>query len=247
MSFAPVLHSEWIKTRSLPSLGGVLALLYLVTAGFSLVGSATLGREKAADPDFDPLLTSFYGVNFGQVVAICFGALCAAAQLENNGTRVWLLAVPRRGLLYTANLAVIAGATFLVGLATGLTCVFAGQPLLDESRLTFDDPAGLRAVVGCSLYLTLMALLGAGIATLLRSRAAAIGVLIPTVLLLSFVLGDVGADSGVVAFLPDRAGRQVLVLDPVGPLDPWTGLLVTAAWSATAIWAGWQRLRRHDA
>ncbi|NLU63317.1 ABC transporter permease [Rhodococcus sp. HNM0563] len=246
MSYASALHSEWIKTRSLPSLGGALALLFLVTVGFSLVGSATLGREEAGEPDFDPLLISFFGVNFGQVVAITFGALAAAAQFKNHGTRVWLVAVPRRGVFYLAGLSVVASLTFVVGLATALACFVGGQFLLGEHRLEWTDAAAGRAILGCAVYLTAMALFASGMATLLRSAAATLGVLVPLVLLLSFVLGDVAGSSGVADYLPDRAGRQVLVLDPLGSPGPWAGLVVTGVWSGAAVLAGWWAFRRRD-
>lgn len=246
MSYAPVLHSEWIKARSLPSLGGVLTLLFVITVGFSLVGSVTLGREEAGEPDFDPLLIVFFGVNFGQVVAITFGALAAAAQFKNNGLRIWLVAVPRRGVFYLAGLTVVAGLTFVVGLATAFACFIGGRMLLGEHRVASMDTAAGRAILGCAVYLTLMALFAAGMATLLRNAAATLGILVPLVLLLSFVLGDVAGSSGVADYLPDRAGRQVLVLDPVGAPGPWAGLAVTAVWAGAAMLAGWCALRRRD-
>ncbi|MGW6376095.1 hypothetical protein ACWFRB_08520 [Rhodococcus sp. NPDC055112] len=247
MTFAPVLRSEWIKARSLPSLGGVLALLFVVTVGFSLVGSATLGRESSAEPDFDPLLISFFGINFGQVVAISFGALVVAAQYKDNGARIWFVAVPRRGALYLATLAVVAGLTFVVGLVTAATCFVGGQWLLGDERMAWSGPVAFRAIVGCAIYLTLMALFAAGVASLLRSATATLGVLVPLVLMLSFVLGDVTSNGGFVAYLPDRAGRQVLVQDPVGSPGAWAGLAVTAAWAAAAVWSGWRAVRRRDA
>lgn len=247
MTFTAVLHSEWIKARSLPALTGIALLLFAATAGFSVLAAATLGRENAGKPDFDPLLICFYGVNFGQAVAIAFGALCAAAQYKNNGTRIWLAAVPRRGLMYTANLAVIGGVTLIAGLVTGLTCFLAGQPFIEDRRLGLEDLAAWRGIVGCAVYLALIALFAAGVATVLRSSAAAMGILIPLVLLLSFMLGDVTQQSGFVEFLPDRAGRQVLVEQPTGTLGPWTGLLVTAAWAGAAGLLGWTALSRRDA
>jgi|SRR5690606_809929 len=96
------------------------------------------------------------------------------------------------------------------------------------------------------VHLTLMALMAAGVATLLRSSGATMGVLIPLVLLLSFVLGNVTPEGNITDFLPDRAGRQALVYQPTGILGPWTGLAVSACWAAVAIGAGWMTLRRRD-
>ncbi|MFE3541629.1 hypothetical protein ACFXK0_01505 [Nocardia sp. NPDC059177] len=246
MTFTPVLRSEWIKARSLPSLNGILVLLFVVTAGLSLLGSATLAHEEKGTSDFDPVLLSFFGINFGQVVAIAFGAACAAGPYRDNGMRVWLTAVPRRGLLYSANLTVIGALTFSVGLVTAAICLLAGRSLIGDGAIGLDDPVGRRAVLGCAVYLTLMALMAAGVATLLRSSAVTMGVLIPLVLMLSFMLGDITRGGSVAEFLPDRAGRQVLVSDPAGVLGPWTGLAVAACWAAVAVGVGWMALRRRD-
>ncbi|WP_280458018.1 hypothetical protein [Nocardia carnea] len=246
MTFTPVLHSEWIKARSLPSLNGILVLLLAVTVGLSLLGSATLAHEAKGTADFDPVLLSFFGINFGQVIAIAFGAACAAGSYRDNGMRVWLTAVPRRGLLYSANLTVIGALTFGVGLVTGVICFLVGRPLIGDGAIGLDDPVGWRAMLGCAVHLTLMALMAAGIATLLRSSAATMGALIPLVLMLSFMLGDVTHGGSVAEFLPDRAGRQALVYDPTGVLGPWTGLAVTACWAAAAIGVGWTALHRRD-
>ncbi|RMI31194.1 ABC transporter permease [Nocardia stercoris] len=246
MSFTAVLHSEWIKARSLPVSSGLVALMVAATVGFSLAGTAGLGKHDAGKPGFDALSVSFYGVNFGQLAAICVGAVCAAAQFRHDGTRIWFAAVPRRGLVYSANLVVIGASTLLAGLPTAALCFFAGQPLLGQYRVRADDPAAWRAIVGCAIYLALIALFAAGLATMFRNAAAAMGVLVPVVLLLSFTLGDVTRHSGLIQFLPDRAGRQVLVHAPSGTLGPWTGLAVTGVWAAAAIWAGWETLRRRD-
>ncbi|MVU81950.1 ABC transporter permease [Nocardia sp. ET3-3] len=246
MRFTAVLRSEWIKARSLPVLGGLLALLVVSTVGFSLAGAASIGRHDAGKPGFDALLTSFYGINFGQLAAICVGSVCAAAQFRYGGTRVWFTAVPRRGLVYGANLAVIGAATMAAGLVTAALCFFGGQPLLGSDRIRADDPAAWRAIIGCAIYLSLIALFAAGLATVFRNAMAAMGILVPVVLLLSFTLGDVTRHNGLVQFLPDRAGRQALVHNPSGALGPWTGLAVTALWAAASLWAGWEILRRKD-
>ncbi|AYF73807.1 ABC transporter permease [Nocardia yunnanensis] len=246
MTFTSVLRSEWIKVRSLPSLPAVLALLFVSTVGFSIVGAASLGRENAHKPGFDPLLMAFYGINFGQAAAICFGAACVAAGYRGQGERIWLVAVPRRGLQYAAALTVVAGSACVVGVLTGLTSFLCARPFLDSARLEFNDPAVWRAILGCGLYAALMALFAAGLAALFRSGALAMGLLVPLVLLLSFTLGDVGGGATSAEFLPDRAGRQVLLSHPAGALGPWTGLLVAALWAAAAVMAGWLVMHRRD-
>ena len=79
----------------------------------------------------------------------------------------------------------------------------------------------MRACVGGGIYLALMALLAAGLTVLLRSAVAVLSLLIPFILIVSFV--DRRRRRGVADFLPDRAGQQILHQDPAGALGPWTG------------------------
>ncbi|WP_326650021.1 ABC transporter permease [Streptomyces sp. NBC_01750] len=247
VSITSVLHSEWLKIRSARSLGATLGSVFLATVAFSLLMCATLGTEETGKPDFDPLRSSFFGLNFGQVAAICFGALAVAGEYRSGAVRISLAAVPRRGVFYAAKLAVIGGLALLVGLATSLTCFLAGQEFLGDQGVGLGHPGALRVVVGCGIYLALITLFSAGLAAVLRSGPAVMGILIPFLLMLSFVIGDISQDGGIVEFLPDRAGQQVLLQESTGMLGPWSGLGVLGLWVAAALWAGWQSLHRRDA
>lgn len=96
-----------------------------------------------------------------------------------------------------------------------------------------------------------MALFAAGLAFLLRSAVAVLSLLIPFIpfipfiLIVSFVVGDIA--EGAAAYLPGRAGQQVLHQHPTGDLGPWTGLAVTALWATAALLAGWRAVHRRDA
>jgi ABC-2 type transport system permease protein len=89
-----------------------------------------------------------------------------------------------------------------------------------------------------------MALFAAGLAALLRSGVATLSLLIPFILVVSFVIGD--ATGTVADFLPDKAGQLVLRETHDGTLGPWSGLAVTALWAAAALLAGAWSLRRRD-
>jgi ABC-2 type transport system permease protein len=90
-----------------------------------------------------------------------------------------------------------------------------------------------------------MALFAAGLAAVLRSGVATLSILIPFLLLVSFVVGDVSG--GVADFLPDRAGQVVFHETWDGSLGPWTGLAVTALWTAAVLLAGAWSVHRRDA
>ncbi|MEU3099402.1 ABC transporter permease subunit [Streptomyces sp. NPDC006967] len=241
MQFAPVLHAEWLKIRTVRSLPGTLLVLFAVTTAFSAVA----GVDNASDPDADLLFTALSGAAVGQIAAISFGAMAVSAEYHDGALRLSLGSVPQRGRWFAAKVTAIAVPTLLVGLLSAVAALLAGRAGLGDAANGLTTAEQFRGVVGCGVYLTLMALLAAGLATLLRSGVATLSVLIPFVLVVSFVIG--GATGTATDFLPDRAGQAVLQQSPDGTLGPWTGLAVTALWAAAALLAGAWSLRRRDA
>ncbi|RZU35884.1 ABC-2 type transport system permease protein [Streptomyces sp. BK022] len=236
MPFVPVLHAEWIKIRTLRSLLGALSAVLLATVAFS---SVTAARSD----DSDPLYAVFFGVGLGQIAAVVFGALAVSGEYRGGALRLTLAAVPDRTRWFAAKAVAVALPVLAVGLLTGLLTLAVGRALRGESAPGWGE--GLRGAVGCALYLTLMALLAAGLAAVLRSGVGTLGLLIPFLLIVSFVVGDL--DSGAADLLPDRAGQLALHSTSKGPLGPWTGLAVTALWVAAALGAGAWCVRQRDA
>ncbi|WP_030808959.1 ABC transporter permease subunit [Streptomyces sp. NRRL F-2799] len=233
MPFVPVLHAEWIKIRTLRSLLGALAAVFVVTVAFSAVTAAQADRS-------DPLYSVFSGVSLGQVAAVVFGALAVSGEYRGGALRLTLAAVPCRARWFAAKAVAVALPVLAVGLPTGLVTLAVGRA---TAGLTWAE--GLRGAVGCALYLTLMALFAAGLAAVLRSGVGTLGLLIPFLLIVSFVVGDLA--SGAADYLPDRAGQLALHSAPEGPLGPWAGLAVTALWAGAALGAGAWCVRRRDA
>ncbi|MFE2534855.1 ABC transporter permease [Streptomyces sp. NPDC059371] len=241
MSFAPALRAEWIKIRTLrPLLWGLVAVL-LATVAFS----ALAGLDDSGGPDFDPLFSTFFGVSFGQIAAITFGAQAVSAEYQNGALRVSLAAVPDRGRWFLAKAVAIGVPALGIGLVTGALSLVVGTSVLGSRADTLTWTAELRGVVGCAVYLSLMALFAAGSAAVLRSGVATLSILIPFLLIVSFVVGS--ASGGVADFLPDKAGQTVLHASWDGALGPWSGLAVTASWTAAALGAGAWCVRRRDA
>ncbi|MFE6668577.1 ABC transporter permease [Streptomyces sp. NPDC057697] len=245
MSTTAVLRSEWIKMRSLRSAAGSLIAVLVVTLAITLLVFPTVGVSEASHTGADPVFGAFYALNFGQIAAISFGATVLSCEYLNGALRISLAAVPRRNLLYAAKMAVVGAPALAVGLVSSFSTFLLGQLFLGKYAIDLGEPGALRAAFGGGVYLALMALLAAGLTVVLRSAVAALSLLIPFVLIVSFVVGD--ASSGVAQFLPDRAGQLVLQQNPEGSLGPWGGLAVTAAWAVAALLAGWWAVRRRDA
>lgn len=244
MSVTAVLHSEWIKIRSVRASFGSLIAVLAATLAITVLAFATVGRAEADDGG-DPVLRAFYAINFAQIAAVAFGATAVSSEYAGGALRVSLAAVPHRDLFYAAKAAILGGTALAVGFVTSFATFFTGQAFLGRYAIGLGEPGALRACAGAGIYLALMALFAAGLTFLLRSAVAVLSLLIPFILIVSFVVGDVAG--GIAAYLPDRAGQQVLHRDPVGDVGPWTGLAVTALWAAAALLAGWQAVRRRDA
>ncbi|MFE2143513.1 ABC transporter permease [Streptomyces sp. NPDC059456] len=241
----PVLHSEWIKIRSLRGTFGALIAILVATAGIQVLTAAAVGQAEADSLGADPLLGAFYGVNFGQIAAFAFGASALSAEFQGGALRTSLTAVPSRTRFYLSKIAVVGVLAFLVGQVAGLLTFVLGQAVMGQYAQSLGDPGTVRAVFGSGVYLTLMALFAAGLTAVLRSAAVVLSILIPFVVMVPFIVGQ--AAGGAAEFLPDQAGQLVMHLEFSGRLGPWSGLGVLALWVLAALVGGWVAVRRRDA
>ncbi|MFI8103132.1 ABC transporter permease subunit [Streptomyces sp. NPDC086023] len=241
----PVLHSEWIKIRSVRSVLWSLLGIVPAAVAISVLAGATTGEGEADALGSDRLAGAFFGLNFGQIAAIAFGTTAVAGEYHQGALRLSLSAVPDRTRFFLGKITVIGALALLVGWVAGLVSFLAGQAFRGPAALGLGDQGVLRAVFGSGCYLALMALFAAGLTALLRSGGAVLGLLIPFVLIVSFVVGD--TVGGVARYLPDRAGQAVLHQDTAGGLGPWSGLAVMALWAGAALVAGWLAVYRRDA
>ncbi|MFE6974562.1 ABC transporter permease [Streptomyces sp. NPDC057682] len=245
MTTTAILRSEWIKMRSVRSVTGSLAAILLATLAITILAAATIGKAEAEKDGADLVFGAFYALNFAQIAAISFGATAVSTEYVNDGIRISLAAVPRRTLLFAIKMSLIGSTALAVGLLTGFSSFLVGQLFMGDHAIGLGEPGVLRAAFGSGIYLALMALFAAGLTVILRSAVAVLGLLIPFVLIVSFVVGDVAG--GVADYLPDRAGQLVLHQEAgSSSLGPWTGLAVTAGWAAAALLGGWWAIRRRD-
>ncbi|MFI2618407.1 hypothetical protein [Streptomyces sp. NPDC018584] len=231
---SPHVSRSWARrTRSpVPRAGAVLSpdctgrCRYSTAPGFAIAANAALGDSEADSADFDALFSVFLGLNLGQIAAISFGTMAMSSEYQGGAIRSSLTAVPNRSLFYAAKLANVAGLALVMGLVTTFVSFLGGSAFLGGA-------------------VALMALFAAGLTAVLRSGLAMLGTLIPFILIVSMILGE--TPGSLADYLPDRAGQQVLYVDPPSDLAPWAGLGVTALWTGAAVLGGWWSLRRRDA
>jgi ABC-2 type transport system permease protein len=174
-----VIHSEWIKLRSLRSTW--FALLAAVVLGIGL--GMLIGALRAHDfkqhgfdagPGFDPTLVSLRGIYLAQLPIAVLGVLVITGEYATGMIRATLSAVPRRLPVLWAKALVFGAVVFVLGLVTSVLAFEGGQAMLSSAgiHVGLGSPGAARAVLGGALYLTVAALLGVGLGFSFEIRPA---------------------------------------------------------------------------
>ncbi len=243
------LKAEWTKLRTLPGtiwqLLSVVALTVLVSAG-----AAASVRCSTGHCDQDLAKISLTGVLLGQAVVAIVAVLVATNEYSTGLIHVTLTAMPRRVAVLAAKATIVTGLILLAGALGVAGSMLAGRLILPG--LSVGDGPVLRAAVGSVLYLALIALLGLGIATMVRDTAVSIGAVLGLLYLFP-VIAAVATSERWQRHLqqigPMSAGLAVQAtthLDEL-PIGPWAGLGVLAAWAAGALLVGGVLLQLRDA
>src|SRR5580658_2591361 len=174
------LHAEWTKFRTVagPSwlLAGVVALTVAVAAA-----AAGAARCQSAACGIDPATVSFAGIYPGQALAAVAGVLAIGSEYSTGMIKLSLIAVPRRLTWLCAKAAVLAAPVLTASALAVAGTALAGRLILPGHGFTpahgyasLTSATDARAAAGAVLYLTLITLLGLGLAAAVRDPAAAI-------------------------------------------------------------------------
>ena len=256
-----VLRAEWTKLRSVQSTTwtsiAVLGVTVGVSAFLAAVGS-TNANEVGARGDDDVVVNGLRGVWLGQVAMVALGVVAATSEFATGTIRATFAAIPRRVVAFAAKVAVVGAVALGVGSAASALSFVIAQPLLHERGFVppaypivlLTDAVALRAVVGTTLYLTLLALMAVGVGAIVRHPAAAMTsavglVLVPTVVMEFFT----GAPRELLQQVAPSAGLAIQITTErydTPPLGPWVSLGVTAAWTFVALLVATRTIRVRD-
>jgi ABC-2 type transport system permease protein len=244
------LRAEWAKMWSDSWAPWVFGALVVVSLAVSAV---TINTATPASQD--PAKLSFAGVYLGQAVAAVLGVLAIGGEYGTGMISVTLAAVPRRGRLLAAKALVLTGPVLAASALAAGACLLAGAVILPGHGFTaghgFDlaSPAMWRAACFAALYLTLVAVLGLGVATVVRDPAVATGAVLGLLYLFPVIslVGGHSLQRRLEQIGPMSAGIDSLATLPGLPLTPWQGLGVVALWAAGAVIAGAYVLCTRDA
>jgi len=250
-----ILRSEARKLHTVRSTWWILLAGFTFTVATAALLGALLPAHLSIQQKttIDAVRVSLGGLHLSQVTAGLLGVLAITSEYGSGMIRATLAAVPQRRLLITAKAVILTAAVAATSIAGCFAAYLVFQALLpaaDPMRSTLAAPGVARAVTGAGLYLTVLALLGFGLGTALRSSAAAVAALfgllfVPT--LLTALLPQAWQDR-IAGYLPMNAGDAVYTTRPEAHmLAPWTGLAVFTAYAAIALAAGFTLITRRDA
>ncbi|WP_059005879.1 ABC transporter permease [Streptomyces specialis] len=220
-----------------------ISVLVAALDGWSARSALESGNSQLRD-GFTPEQAGLDGVLYGQLALIAFGVLVFTNEYGSGMMRVSLLAVPRRGRLYAAKIAVVAVAATVVVVPVTVVSFLVTQLALGPYGVPISSAGVPRAVAGAGVYLTLMSVFAASTAAMARSAVLPLAILLPMVLAGTHILSVIGATKDLARYFPDQAGAEMLT---VGSSDAYTGFAVLLAWTATALLCGGLRHRRWDA
>ena len=247
--FRGVTLMEWRKLRSVRSTWWTLAVF---AAG--MVGIAVLVGLKAPahpDPSFDPTEDGFAGLAIGQLALGTLGVLALSTEFTSGSIRATFAAVPRRGWVLAAKAAVITALTLGAGEVLAFASFAAGQAAVPPAGVhaALGQPGVLRAVLMAGAYPALIALIGLGLAALIRHTAGAISAMVAVVFVLPLILLPLGQQNAAMKFLPMMiAENSLTAVKPVAhSLSAGTGFAVLCLYAAVALAAGGWAMARRDA
>lgn len=262
LSFARVLRAEWLKAFTVRStywmLGGSTAFVLLFAAGI-LGAVAVAPIEDVADPR--EVVVENYGpdpaagvigiaVLFAYPLVALLAVLFTAPERSSGLLGATLAAVPRRTPVLLAKLAV-SGAVGAAWGAAMLVLSFAlAAPVLASLGFAVAPLSAsvLQSLAGGALFLALIGVLSAALASLFRTSAAAMGAVLGLLLAAPALLPVIpGVGAPIAAVLPTSAGMLLFQpADQVGWAAIATGGLVLIAWATAAAVLGGVRFTRRD-
>ncbi len=250
-----ILRSEARKLHTVRSTWWLLLAGFTFTVGVAALLGALLPAHLSASQKttIDAVRVSLGGLHLSQITAGLLGVLAITSEYSSGMIRATFAAVPQRRLLLTAKAVILTAAVAATAIAGCLAAYLVFQAFLpagDPMRTTLAAPGVARAVTGAGLYLTVLALLGFGLGTALRSSAAAVAALfgllfVPTLLAALLPQAWQGRIAG---YLPMNAGDAIYITRPEAHmLAPWAGLAVFAGYAAIALAVGFTLITRRDA
>ena len=248
-----VIHSEWIKFWSVRSTSVTLIAAGIATVAFGMIFSAVAGDAQTPGPAAflsNPVDVALGGIGLTEMIIGVLGVLVVAGEYSTGLIRTAFAAAGRRSRVIRGKVAVVGASVFAISLAAVTAAVVAGQAVYAGSEPTVALADAFGTVIGTTVYLTGIALIGVALGFILRSTAAGIATLVGGIFIgpnLLKLLPDSITDV-FMKYLPSEAGSAMMtqVADP-DLLSRGAGYAVFAAWVIGLLVVAGVLVRRRDA
>ncbi|MET9000300.1 ABC transporter permease [Amycolatopsis sp. NPDC004169] len=249
--FTRSVRAEWVKLRSLRSTWYTLACLFAAGLGITALALNAAAKDYPGDEPWDPTNRSLTSYVVAQLILGVPGILVVTGEHATGLMQTSLLATPRRHRLLAAKLVVAVAIALLSGQVLMFAAFGLGQAVLAAHGLPhagIGDPGVLSAVTGGGVYLAAIALLAAGLGTILRATAGALATLVGIVFLVPALAGLFPAWlRDLFLYWPTLGASAVLktVPDPDFP-HPWLNLAGMCAGVAAVLAVAFVVFHRRD-
>jgi len=251
-----VIRAEWTKLRGLRSTWwcALIAVVLIVGLSAAIAGSGAPYKISAANSAAGGVTISLVGILFAQLVLGMLGVLAFSGEYATGMIRATLAVVPSRLPVLWAKLIVLVGLMLPLTLLAAVAEFFTATALESSrggSAISLTDPGVLREVVGASLYLTVIAVIGVALGALLRRTAAGLSVFAAMFLVVPLVAAYLPQSiKGFTPYLPSNAGGTIWGAGKLfggHQLGPWTGFAVLCGYAVVLTGLAAWRLHRRDA
>ncbi|MBK0417439.1 ABC transporter permease [Leucobacter sp. CSA1] len=256
LSFGGVIRSEWIKLMSLRSIRVTLIVTFASILGVSLLIALASRSSFEGGPAeamrMYLITTATFPSAFLSLIFGVLGVFAISSEYSSGMILSTLTAVPKRTPVFLAKSLVLTA----VSAVTGLLLVWGGLGLasimMPDAAAEIFDAQVVSALFGTVVYLVLLALLAYGVATMLRSTAGGITVVVAIIFVMPIAM-QLLAITGwewvptAAGYLPSNLGTTLssgIVPEgtPAGmgmgaPEAPgyWVSALAMAVWAAVAV------------
>jgi ABC-2 type transport system permease protein len=263
-SFPRVLHSEFIKFRTLLSTLILLGSTVLVLVGFGALsawGTGQFSEAASSDPEAAAAFAAqggdlaigvpTSGIAFAQLILGSLGVLLMSSEFTTGMARSTFAAVPRRIPPFVAKLLVVMVTAFALTAVSVLLAGLVSLPILDNYGLKLDlaSSQSVKLLLVNSLYVAAVAAIGMSLGALIRNSAGGIMSLVGLFFVAPIAFQLIPGDFFVEArkYLPGNTVEPLTAVEHVpDTLEAWQAALVLGAWVVVPLLLAAVLLKKRD-
>lgn len=260
LTFGRIVHSEWIKLRTLRSTFWTLASVVVVIVGFSVLVSsfmpdATSTAIPASFRDSIVVAAAASGISFGHLIIAVLGVIAISGEFSTGMIRSSFAAEPRRFPVLAAKAITVFITAFITGLVSlTISWTIATSALSTKGYDTsFFSSGTLWSILGGAASLGLIAIFAIGVGAIVKSTAAgiatALGILFVLPIIGNILVGTLPKEKWISDTMPYliNASSSGMATLPNGTLEVWQNVLSVVIWAAVAFIGGSILTQRRDA